>query len=225
MLTVGQLVDHLTTLDRNLPVGVIDVDRSPRSQRVSLELHALIDVDTVHDPHTGTPQAVWLTAPSVDTGSGPMLEHARPHTVVLPRDPCGCLIAVTRVTRRNVNLDAVACPHHQPSDVTIRSAGQTNTAPEHPLIPTTAKYQQRSLAWAFLPGVIRVEIANHGADRSGLPSVEINPEAHQTTQDGIRRHCGSAEGRGARTLRVLSFGCSSVQRFGLPLITTELLGS
>jgi hypothetical protein len=127
MLTVGQLIDHLTTLDRDLPVGVLDIDRSPRSQRASLELHALVDVDVVHDPHTGAPEAVWLTAQTIDPPTSAALQHARPHVAVLPRQPCGCLIAVTLATRRNVNLDAVACPHYKPSDVIIRSADQTST--------------------------------------------------------------------------------------------------
>ena len=34
MLTVGQLAQHLNTLDPNLPIGIIDIDRHPGSQRV-----------------------------------------------------------------------------------------------------------------------------------------------------------------------------------------------
>lgn len=33
MLTVGQLAQHLHTLDPNLPIGIIDIDRHPASQR------------------------------------------------------------------------------------------------------------------------------------------------------------------------------------------------
>lgn len=60
MLTVGQLAQHLSTLDPKLPIGIIDIDRHPGSQRATLRV--LTDVDVIHEPRTGEPQAVWLTA-------------------------------------------------------------------------------------------------------------------------------------------------------------------
>ena len=62
MLTVGQLAQHLSTLDPKLPIGIIDIDRHPGSQRATITLRVLTDVDVIHEARTGEPQAVWLTA-------------------------------------------------------------------------------------------------------------------------------------------------------------------
>lgn len=62
-------------------------------------------------------------------------------------------------------------------------------------------------------GVIRVEIANRRGTGRGVPSVETNSEAHQTTRDVIRRHRGSADDRGAPTLRV--FGVRVFERLAV----------
>ena len=40
MLTVGQLTQHLNTLDPTLPIGIIDIDRHPGSQRAAITLRA-----------------------------------------------------------------------------------------------------------------------------------------------------------------------------------------
>jgi hypothetical protein len=120
MLTVGQLIQHLSCLDPDVPVGIVDIDRHPRSQRATISLRAVVDSDTVHDHHTGQPRAVWLSAQPLDNGGA--LERAQPTTIVLPRHPCGCLIPVMLQSQRSVNLDAFACPHHQPSDLIVRSA-------------------------------------------------------------------------------------------------------
>ena len=122
MLNVRQLIHHLSTLDPELPVGVIDIDRNSTSQRASIGLHVLVDLDTVHDPQSGEPLAVWLTAQTLDDNE--TLRRLQPATVVLPRHPCGCLIPVTLTSARSINLDAFACPHHQPNDLVVRSAIQ-----------------------------------------------------------------------------------------------------
>ncbi len=122
MVTVGQLIQHLSCLDPDIPVGVVDIDRHPHSQRATISLRAVIDSDTVHDPRTGQPLAVWLSAQPLGTSGA--LEQTQPTTIVLPRHPCGCLIPVTLQSQRSVNLDAFACPHHQPSDLIVRSATQ-----------------------------------------------------------------------------------------------------
>ena len=84
MLTVGQLIEQLATLDPDLPVGVIDIDRHARSQGATINLRALIDTDIVHDPTGGRAGALWLTArtPTVDdaaleraTGDGRAVER------------------------------------------------------------------------------------------------------------------------------------------------------
>lgn len=121
MLTVGQLAQHLSTLDPNLPLGIIDIDRHPGSQRATIALRVLADVDVIHESRTGEPQAVWLTA-QPSSGQTDSLTGRSPTTVVLPSQPCGCLIPITVAPRRSVNLDAFPCPHHQPNDLVIRSA-------------------------------------------------------------------------------------------------------
>ena len=118
MYTVGQLIKQLTALDPTTPVGIIDIDRHPSSQRATISLRNLIDIDVVHDAISGTPMAAWLTAqpaPAVD-------RPCAPNTVVLTRTPCGCLIPITFADRRRINLDAVPCPHHQPDELIIRSS-------------------------------------------------------------------------------------------------------
>jgi hypothetical protein len=123
MLTTGQLAQHLSTLDPTLPIGVIDLDRHPGSQRVTINLRILADVDVVHDPHSGEPQAVWLTAQPLTDQPG-HLNVCTPKTVVVPSHPCGCLIPITvaDANDRSINLDAFPCPHHQPNDLVARSA-------------------------------------------------------------------------------------------------------
>ena len=111
MLTVGPVAQHLSTLDLYLPIGIIDIDRHPGSQRVTISLRVLTDVDVIHEPRTGEPQAVWLTAQPSAGQSDPLTARS-PSTVVLPRHRCGCLILVADI--RSVNLDAFPCPHHQP---------------------------------------------------------------------------------------------------------------
>ena len=122
MLTVGQLAQHLSTLDPILPIGVIDIDRHPGSQRTAINLRVLTDVDVVHDDRTGEPQAVWLTAQTMNGAAGTGPRIAPPTAIVLPSHPCGCLIPITAWQGRNVNLDAYPCRHHQPNDIVVRSA-------------------------------------------------------------------------------------------------------
>ena len=123
MLTVGQLAQHLSTLDPKLPIGIIDIDRHPRSQRATVTLRKLTDVDVVHEARTGEREAAWLTA-QPSGGQPDPLTGRSPSTVVLPRHPCGCLIPIPIAVAvgRSINLDAFPCPHHQPNDLVIRSA-------------------------------------------------------------------------------------------------------
>ena len=121
MLTVGQLAQHLSTLEPNLPIGIIDIDRHPGSQRATIALRVLTDVDVVHESRAGEPQAVWLTAQPA-AGRADRLAGRSPSTVVLPSHPCGCLIPIAIAAGRSLNLDAFPCPHHQPNDVVVRSA-------------------------------------------------------------------------------------------------------
>lgn len=121
MITVGQLAQHLTTLDPTLPIGIIDIDRNPGSQRATINLRALTDIDVVHHARTGDPRAMWLTAQPI-TGQPDCLNACPPTTVVLPSHPCGCLIPIAVASGRSINLDAFPCPHHQPNDLVIRSA-------------------------------------------------------------------------------------------------------
>lgn len=118
MYTVGQLIKQLTTLDATTPVGIVDIDRNRGSQRATISLRGLVDMDVVHDVDSGAPQAVWLSAQT----SAAIDLPAPPHTVVLTRTPCGCLIPVALADHRSVNLDAVACPHHAPDELIIRSS-------------------------------------------------------------------------------------------------------
>jgi hypothetical protein len=120
VLTVRQLLNQLATLDPDLPVGVISIDRSPNSQRVEISTRTLIDVDVVHRTDTGAPRAVWLTAHSY--GPNGDLSNDQPTTIVLPRQPCGCLLPIRFGIQRNVNLDAITCPHQQPDEIVTRSA-------------------------------------------------------------------------------------------------------
>lgn len=117
MYTVGQLIKQLTALDPTTPVGIIDIDRHPGSQRATISLRNLVDIDVVHDAESGAPQAVWLTAQT----SAAINPPTPPSTVVLTRTPCGCLIPMALAERRSVNLDAVPCPHHSPDELVIRS--------------------------------------------------------------------------------------------------------
>ena len=121
MLTVGQLAQHLSTLDPTLPIGIIDIDRHPSSQRATITLRELTDVDVIHEARTGVPQAVWLTA-QPSGGQPDPLTGRSPSTVVLPSHPCGCLVLIAVADGRSVNLDAFPRPHHQPNDLVIRSA-------------------------------------------------------------------------------------------------------
>lgn len=121
MLTVGQLAQHLSALDPTLPIGIIDIDRHPGSQRATVTLRVLTDVDVIHEARTGEPQAVWLSAQSSGGQPDPLTGRS-PSTVVLPSHPCECLIPIAVAPGRSVNLDAFPCPHHQPNDLVIRSA-------------------------------------------------------------------------------------------------------
>ena len=125
MLTGGQLAQHLSTLDPNLPIGIVDVDRHPGSQRATITLRVLPDVDVIHESRTGEPQSVWLTA-QPSSGQPDPLAGRSPSTVVMPSHPCGCLIAIVIGAGRSVNLDAFHCPHHQPNDLVIRSADRAS---------------------------------------------------------------------------------------------------
>ena len=120
MLTVGQLLNQLAALDPDLPVGVIDIDRSAGSQRVDISTRTIIDTDVMHQAGSGAPRAVWLTAQTY--GPNDDLSNDEPITIVLPRRQCGCLLPIRLSSQRSVNLDAVGCPHHQADDVVTRSA-------------------------------------------------------------------------------------------------------
>ena len=125
MFTIGLLAQHLSNLDPTLPIGIIDIDRHPGSQRATITLRVLTDVDVVHEPQTGEPQAIWLTA-HPPSGQTDPLTGCSPSTVVLPSHPCGCLIPIAVAAGRSINLDAFPCPHDQPNDLVIRSAHRTS---------------------------------------------------------------------------------------------------
>lgn len=118
MYTVGQLIKQLTALDPATPVGIIDIDRHPSSQRASVSLRNLVDLDVVHDAESGAPQAVWLSAQT----SAPADLPIAPSSVVLTRTPCRCLILVALADQRSVNVDALPCPHHTPDELILRSS-------------------------------------------------------------------------------------------------------
>ena len=71
MYTVGQLIRQLATLDPTTPVGIIDIDRYPRSQRATISLRDIVDIDVVHDAANGKPQSVWLSAQPASAGELP----------------------------------------------------------------------------------------------------------------------------------------------------------
>lgn len=119
MYTVGQLINHLAALDPNTPIGVIDINRHTNSQRATISLRSLADVDVVHDDGSGAPQAVWLSA--AVPARADELPDARP-TVVLARTPCGCLVPLALDERQTINLDAYSCRHHQPHELIVRSS-------------------------------------------------------------------------------------------------------
>ena len=79
MLTVGQLAQHLSTLDPKLPIGIIDIDRHPGSQRATITLRVLTDVDVIHEPRTGEPQAAVDVALLISTTA--IVATASPRTI------------------------------------------------------------------------------------------------------------------------------------------------
>lgn len=115
MLTVGQLIRQLEYLPHDLPVGAIDVDRLPGSQRLTLSVRDVIDLDVVHAHDRGEPLAVWFTChPTNGNRDVPV--------TVLSKDSCGCAVPLDSSRNGSVNLDAIPCAHHIPDEVVARSA-------------------------------------------------------------------------------------------------------
>ena len=115
MLTVGQLIRQLEQLPHDLPIGALDVNRIAGSQRVTLAVRDVVDLDVAHDPSCGEPLSVWLTCQPVDgRRSVPV--------VVVQKEPCGCAVPVDPEQDPSVNLDAIVCAHHIPDEVIARSA-------------------------------------------------------------------------------------------------------
>ena len=112
MLTVGQLIRQLEHLPHNLPVGAIDVTGS---QRLTLAVRDVVDVDVAHDQIHGEPLSVWLTCQPTEALRG------APVTVV-SKDPCGCAVPLDPARDAIVNLDAIPCAHHVPDELVVRSA-------------------------------------------------------------------------------------------------------
>lgn len=114
MLTVGQLTRLLVHLDPDLPVGAIDIDRLPGSQRVGIAMRTVVDVDLAHTADDGSPRSVWLTCVE------PHRSPCTPPTIVVAKDPCGCLVPLDPTNGRSVNLDAIPCAHRRTDESTAR---------------------------------------------------------------------------------------------------------
>lgn len=115
MLTVGQLIRQLEHLPHYLPVGAIDVDRMAGSQRLSLSVRNVVDVDVLHGQDRGEPLSVWLTCrPANGRRDVPL--------TVVSKEPCGCAVPLDAARSGSVNLDAIPCEHHTPDEVVARSA-------------------------------------------------------------------------------------------------------
>jgi hypothetical protein len=115
MLTVGQLIRQLEHLPHDLPIGALDVNRIAGSQRVTLVVRDVVDLDVAHDPTSGEPLSVWLTCQPSDG------RHVVP-VVVVQKESCGCAVPLDPEQNRSVNLDAIRCAHHTPDELVTRSA-------------------------------------------------------------------------------------------------------
>lgn len=115
MLTVGQLIRQLEVLPHELPIGAIDIDRIAGSQRLTLALRDVVDLDVVHGRGSGEPLSVWLTCqPTNDDRDVPV--------TVVSKESCGCAVPLNAARNRFVNLDAIPCAHHLPDELVARSA-------------------------------------------------------------------------------------------------------
>jgi hypothetical protein len=115
MLTVGQLIRQLEHLPHDLPIGALDVDRIAGSQRVTLAVRDVVDLDVAHDPSCGEPLSVWLTCQPTD-------DHRSAPIIVVQKEACGCAVPVDPENGRSVNLDAIRCAHHIPDELVARCA-------------------------------------------------------------------------------------------------------
>jgi hypothetical protein len=124
-MNVGQLISTLERLDPNLPVGAILVDQTPGSSFVEVRTGDVVDVDVVHDPVDGSPQAIWITVHRLPEDAS----VRRPSTVWIESPRCSCWLAVPVHSRTRRNLDAVACDHHVPSEVTLACEARRSFVP------------------------------------------------------------------------------------------------
>jgi hypothetical protein len=115
MLTVGQLIRQLEHLPPDLPIGALDVNRIAGSQRVTLAVRDVVDLDVAHDPSCGEPLSVWLTCQPSDG------HHSVP-VVVVQKEGCGCAVPLDPEQDQSVNLDAILCAHHSPDELVARAA-------------------------------------------------------------------------------------------------------
>lgn len=114
MLTVGQLIRQLEHLPHDLPIGALDVNRIAGSQRVTLAVRDVVDLDVAHDPSCGEPLSVWLTCQPSDG------HHSVP-VVVVQKEGCGCAVPLDPEQDQSVNLDAILCAHHLPDELVARA--------------------------------------------------------------------------------------------------------
>jgi hypothetical protein len=115
MLTVGQLIRQLEHLPHDLPVGVIDIARITGSQRLTLSVRDVVDLDVAHGLDYGQPLSAWLTC-------HPTNGHRDVPVTVVNKEACGCAVPLDSSRDGSVNLDAIPCAHHIPDDVVARSA-------------------------------------------------------------------------------------------------------
>ena len=107
--TVGHLIDQLTELDRDLPVGVCQLTVTTDTVTVELDAAdaAIITRDGDH------PTAVWLTTSSLQHHQ--TLQQNRPQTWVHTK-PCGCLTQIDISTPGQ--SPQARCQHDNPTDIT-----------------------------------------------------------------------------------------------------------
>lgn len=115
MLTVGQLIRQLEHLPQDLPVRAIDVDRIAGSQRLTLAVRDIVDLDVLHGHGRGEPLTVWLTCQPTDGNRDVPL-------TVVSKASCGCAVPLDAAQDGTVNLDAIPCDHHIPDELIARSA-------------------------------------------------------------------------------------------------------
>jgi hypothetical protein len=118
MATVVSLIAALQSLDGELPVGALRVERVG-GEITSFHVNEVVEVHVAHHAESGAPVAAWVVTGLPSSEMPEVVRRSVPSAWTITRDPCGCVLPLEVLLERRISTLAVRCPHYEPSEMMV----------------------------------------------------------------------------------------------------------